>query len=165
MKKYKLNPNAQKWVDALRSGQYKQTRRRLYDMCQDAYCCLGVACEVARQWGSSDNLELTRDGESYVVEGSSLTCDKALPHEVAVWLGLRSNFGLLSSKMPIPDELLAQLSAQLPATDAVFADSLTCINDSRAWSFDQIADLLETYPELFFRLDTLIPIVDDTVPA
>ncbi len=33
-----------KWVDALRSGKYKQTRSAL--RYGDAYCCLGVACDV-----------------------------------------------------------------------------------------------------------------------
>lgn len=32
----------QKWVNALRSGEYKQTRLTLQD--DKGYCCLGVAC-------------------------------------------------------------------------------------------------------------------------
>jgi hypothetical protein len=34
-----------RWIEALRSGRYKQGRGRLRD--GDAYCCLGVACEVS----------------------------------------------------------------------------------------------------------------------
>ena len=37
--------NIQKWVDALRSGDYKQGNGCLRDH-NDNYCCLGVACEV-----------------------------------------------------------------------------------------------------------------------
>ena len=33
-----------KWVEALRSGEYKQTQNKLHD--KDGYCCLGVLCEV-----------------------------------------------------------------------------------------------------------------------
>ena len=33
-----------KWVDALRSGKYQQTRSAL--RLGDTYCCLGVACDV-----------------------------------------------------------------------------------------------------------------------
>ncbi len=33
-----------KWVDALRSGKYKQTKSALRQ--GDYYCCLGVACDV-----------------------------------------------------------------------------------------------------------------------
>lgn len=34
----------QKWVKALRSGKYKQTKRALQD--SSGFCCLGVACKV-----------------------------------------------------------------------------------------------------------------------
>lgn len=34
-----------KWVEALRSGKYKQGRSAL--RIDDTYCCLGVLCEVA----------------------------------------------------------------------------------------------------------------------
>lgn len=34
----------QKWINALYSGEYKQTRNVLQD--EHGYCCLGVACKV-----------------------------------------------------------------------------------------------------------------------
>lgn len=33
------------WVDALRSGKYKQGKTRL-KTCHGEYCCLGVLCEI-----------------------------------------------------------------------------------------------------------------------
>jgi hypothetical protein len=41
-----LNENAKKWVAALRSGEYKQTRGQLVNDEGTGHCCLGVACEV-----------------------------------------------------------------------------------------------------------------------
>jgi hypothetical protein len=50
-----------KWVEALRSGNFKQGKRCLHmsDDDGDKYCCLGVACEVRgfkaaleENWGS-----------------------------------------------------------------------------------------------------------------
>ena len=40
----------EKWVAALRSGKYKQTRGTLKD--KTGYCCLGVLCEAtnSRKW-------------------------------------------------------------------------------------------------------------------
>lgn len=35
---------ASKWVDALKSGNFKQTKDKLKDDC--GYCCLGVACVI-----------------------------------------------------------------------------------------------------------------------
>lgn len=36
-----------KWLEALRSGEYKQGTGFLYEANEDRYCCLGVACRVA----------------------------------------------------------------------------------------------------------------------
>jgi len=41
-----------KWVAALRSGEYKQGFRRLYDYDDNSYCCVGVAhslCGVSQR--------------------------------------------------------------------------------------------------------------------
>lgn len=35
-----------KWIAALRSGEYKQTKGHLHD--ENGYCCLGVLCEVTQ---------------------------------------------------------------------------------------------------------------------
>jgi hypothetical protein len=37
----------QKWVAALRSGEFQQAKECLYDIHTNSYCCLGVACRVA----------------------------------------------------------------------------------------------------------------------
>jgi hypothetical protein len=52
----------QAWMDALRSGEYKQATGMLYDQQKDAYCCLGVLCKIV-------GLEITPDGKN-VATGS-----------------------------------------------------------------------------------------------
>jgi hypothetical protein len=43
-----MNPQIkQKWVSALRSGEYQQTQRRLHD--ENGFCCLGVLCDLYRK--------------------------------------------------------------------------------------------------------------------
>ena len=44
-----------KWLEALRSGRYKQGRRRLRN-CKDEFCCLGVLCDISGQgqWRQGD---------------------------------------------------------------------------------------------------------------
>ena len=44
VKKYHHNDNLKTWVEALRSGDYKQGRQSLRQW--DNYCCLGVACDL-----------------------------------------------------------------------------------------------------------------------
>jgi hypothetical protein len=77
-----MNRNAEKWVAALESGEFAQTQSQLYDPDTDAYCCLGVACEVARREGAIEWYEGTLGG---------------LPDVVRVWLGLNGNLGSYQS--------------------------------------------------------------------
>lgn len=44
-KKFKLGPLQRKWLNALRSGKFKQTKKRLRT--DAGFCCLGVACEIS----------------------------------------------------------------------------------------------------------------------
>lgn len=57
---------ADKWVAALRSGQYKQGRK--YLRCGNQYCCLGVLCEVV---GVIPTKEIVTDlpGTEFVYDG------------------------------------------------------------------------------------------------
>jgi hypothetical protein len=44
-----------KWVEALRSGEFKQAQSELHDTRNDSYCCLGVLCKVVgAEWTSFD---------------------------------------------------------------------------------------------------------------
>ena len=66
------------WVQALRSDDYVQATGKLRD--RDAFCCLGVACEISGlgEW-DEDNV--------YLGVGASL------PPAVRDWLGLREAEG------------------------------------------------------------------------
>lgn len=44
-----------KWLTALRSGRYKQTRKRLYQPVTDGYCCLGVLAEELEPGSTKDD--------------------------------------------------------------------------------------------------------------
>lgn len=35
-----------KWLEALRSGKFKQGNSMLYDEQSNSYCCLGVSCKI-----------------------------------------------------------------------------------------------------------------------
>lgn len=73
------------WVDALRSGEYKQGKGRLKD--EDKFCCLGVLCDLhaktveCRTW---DNNEY--NGKEYLP-----------PSEVLEWAQLDDRLPILKS--------------------------------------------------------------------
>ena len=72
-----MNENAKKWVEALRSGRYKQTSMFLRRKKISGFCCLGVACEISGlgQWDD---------------DGAYLGDVSTLPTEVCNWLGVKS---------------------------------------------------------------------------
>lgn len=87
--------NMQKWVDALRSGEFKQGKGHL--RVNDTYCCLGVACELAlrdgvelpveihaAQCNHAVDLKEKHSGGMYEYDGGS----SVLPKQVSDWLGI-----------------------------------------------------------------------------
>ena len=72
-----------KWVKALRSGRYKQGKRRLKQ--DDRYCCLGVLCNISKvsKWNKSGSYGRKGDREQ-----------SALPECVAEWAGMKTQWGI-----------------------------------------------------------------------
>lgn len=109
--------NVRKWVDALRSGKYKQGLGALQIL--DNYCCLGVACSVAEK--NNCKFPKTVINNQYIFG----TEEKIgiLPHEVRNWLELdNSSPEIVYNTRKVP---------------------LVCLNDVEKLSFNEIADLIE----------------------
>jgi hypothetical protein len=69
-----------KWIKALRSGNYKQTRGTLKN--DEGFCCLGVLCDIHPKvtWGE-------RDAANFEFEVS----ESELPREFRLHLGIPKN--------------------------------------------------------------------------
>jgi hypothetical protein len=52
----------EKWVKALKSGKYKQTKGQLKN--RDSYCCLGVYCKITNKRISMDGMGLIVNNEN-----------------------------------------------------------------------------------------------------
>lgn len=74
-----MNAAAKKWVKALRSGKYQQTRHTLKD--QDGYCCLGVGADLYRKAKKINCLKEFTKHESM------------LSPRIKEWLGLQTDHG------------------------------------------------------------------------
>ena len=118
---------AMKWVGFLRSGDFQQTYGRLrrdepYKAILSwgdepaGHCCMGVLCELAAAEG--------------IIE-SFLSSDIYLPEEVWTWAGTDGNNPVLSFSVEDPG---IGLTGELQLTE---------LNDSKEWSFERIADLIE----------------------
>lgn len=120
--------NIRRWIEDLRTTDAPQVKGRLSNGV--GYCCLGRACEVARQDGIVTVTE-TGDGMFYV--STSDPGDRStgtLPGAVAEWLGI--------------DEY-DQADPDLAESDDDTEDMITATlaNDHLKWSFERIADALE----------------------
>jgi len=71
----------QRWIDALRSGEYPQTMGKLRD--EGGYCCLGVLCELAVEDGII--APPTQAAQGWWTYGSQVDL---LPSGVMDWAGL-----------------------------------------------------------------------------
>jgi hypothetical protein len=124
----------QKWVDALRSGEYQQATGRLRS--NDGFCCLGVLCDLYAQepfnkgWvfkGEYDENPLPQD--YWYFDGES----ELLPSSVRQWAGLYSS----SPTIKVEDEDENGDEDQFWINVAIAE-----LNDNGS-TFKQIADLIE----------------------
>ena len=135
--KNELNPNAQAWVAALRSGNYSQTkgplRRTKNDV--DSYCCFGVACilysnSVGGEW-ATDRARPPWDDQIGFTDDDGTFKEFDLSASVMDWLGLATPNG---SYCDAEGHLL----------------DLVEINDQYGHTFKQIAAVIESQPEGLF---------------
>jgi len=115
------------WVQALESGEFEQGTAALRQ--DDKFCCLGVACELARRNGAE--MSVTSQGVSTMKNGCKTTyiswqygnSKSHLPEEVQNWLGIRAQNPMVSRPAPFKRDL----------------EHLTTCNDSLGMSFLDIA--------------------------
>jgi len=135
-----MNPEVKKkWVNALRSGNYKQGKGRLVSPCKNEdgryeYCCLGVLCDLYSHehpkatWYEDAfyPLGIVEDKGGYL--DKNYCVDEELPQEVIEW-----------AQVEVEDPVLYD--------DDVGDCLITCIevNDNQGKDFNQIADLIDRY--------------------
>ena len=118
--------NRAKWVEALRSGNYRQGRFALRPS-NSEFCCLGVACDISKQghWETSSNAN-----RGYVIPPDYSAYNRgSLPTEVMKWLGLDSEMGIFTEAIKTKDNH--------------HCASLTDFNDTQGATFNDIADVIE----------------------
>lgn len=111
-----MNPEIkQKWLEALRSGDYEQGKSYLHRIDEegvDRYCCLGVLCNVlgVERELVGPNEEMSRQAH-YTYDG---------------------RFGLPSANVEVDTGIDSSVCLQLAK-----------LNDEQSASFDEIADYIE----------------------
>ena len=109
-----MNPQIkQKWVSALRSGDYQKTQ--CYLRTDDGFCCLGVLCDL---YGKENNVEwnLVNNGHNYEFQDR----ESYLPSSVKKWAGVEDSNPFVNDG----------------------ESTLVSLNDTGC-TFEQIADVIE----------------------
>jgi hypothetical protein len=120
-----VNPDIKRrWIEALRSGEYRQTQEVLVEpdpILGDAFCCLGVLCEIAVKDGV-----IVRQAESYLDPANPMDqSDATLPMAVLRW-----------AELPIDGHTANEVVV-------MHERYLTTFNDNFRYDFNQIADVIE----------------------
>ena len=79
-----IKERAKELAEALESGKYQQTQKRLHD--KDGFCCLGVACDIS---GLAPWVAFPDDPAVYTYRGKIGT----LPPDVMTYFGFKSPAG------------------------------------------------------------------------
>ena len=130
------NELLQIWVDALRSGQFKQGTGTLRNS-DDEYCCLGVLCQLSElgTWKARDTGSL-----EYIINNQQNTSTSYLPKEVATLLNLPEEFIYAYADSAVDIQLPSELLTLKDAGRDF--EKLSDLNDTGI-TFPIIASLIE----------------------
>lgn len=151
-----LGPRQQAWVDALLSGKLKQTQGFLSDNEHQAFCCLGVACELAIKEVKNDGIlsvdpldgeahpryysyEKAESGTKYLSDHSNTN----LPE------GFVEYYKLYSSDGEFYGEDGERVYFRLQGNDRI--SCLIHLNDTLEWNFTQIGNFIRNHAEVIFK--------------
>ena len=121
-----------KWVEALRSGEYKQTTKYLYCEDKDAYCALGVGCMIA---GVKD--------PSFLDGWSS-------PKQVIDFVEMTD--GVYLDPEYLEDLIVVKYEEFFDSIDTDFENRINELNEDEGASFDEIAQFIEDYAKHMLKL-------------
>lgn len=137
--------NMRTWIQALESGNYTQGHQ--YLLADGKYCCLGVACEVAKLNGldvktQKPNLNSLEDVSAVVSFNEDFY---GLPQVVSLWLGVcNSTLCVYNPASPEEHEIKRVIKACEcdPESSDPCIISVDVLNDVYGYTFEQIADAL-----------------------
>jgi hypothetical protein len=134
-----MNPQIkQKWVSALRSGDYQQGRN--YLRTDNGFCCLGVLCDL---YIKENNVEwnLANNGQNYEFQNK----ESHLPSSVIEWnlANNGQNYKFQNKESHLPSSVIEWAGVEDHNPDINNGtETLAGLNDKGS-TFEQIANLIE----------------------
>jgi hypothetical protein len=123
--------NVTKWLKALRSGEYRQTKEVLKS--DEGFCCLGVLCDVVDRKGWEDH-DLVEASYFYIFDEDDRD-ESLIPQRIfSSWTGITG---------AVPDPRTETAEADEKFHDDFLGSMLAGLNDESDWTFEEIADFVE----------------------
>lgn len=144
-----FRPLQRAWLDALRSGRFAQGVGKLQT--DKTFCCLGVACIVGVEYA---HLPVTRVGLQNRLHGGDLATQPRIfeAYRFRLREGGRVPLEKLEAFPGLTQEQREWLESRKRADRNEI--SLVDLNDSTHFSFPEIADIIEAFPEYIFYTPT-----------
>jgi hypothetical protein len=135
-----------KWLTALESGEYAQATDQLKS--GDAYCCLGVACQLLDPdgWEFDDFYLYDDHGKDLEGGGDGKADDNEMPYRVVEAFGFHATDG--SFKGHVSAQAANDHFELIEGYDG--ATTLIGLNDDAQATFPQIAAFVRAHPEVVF---------------
>jgi hypothetical protein len=107
-----------KWIQALRSGEFRQAEGMLHNSANDSYCCLGVLCKVmGAEFGQVGEIYGPNYDHVPHIDGKLLSSgyDEELDSEVAQQVGIPDQSELVmrndgNTKLGVPQHSFAEIA-------------------------------------------------------
>lgn len=138
---------AERWIAALRSGQYRQTANRLCRFYIDdehkeqcSYCAMGLLAELYQQETGELNTIPNKDQPgtiSFKDETKNKWSAIFIPTEVVQWAGLKNSAGSFGPSYSVWVDIEDEDGSRVLCT------SVVALNDDARLPFADIADIIE----------------------
>ena len=144
-----LNTHVKHWIEALRSGNYKQAQSALRR--DDTYCCLGVACDLSVN--EEIDWQYNQDRNEYRFMDAAILLPGVITDKLNLH-GVGGQFDITDEWYDsLPDHIAKYIGKML--LNPVNCDypkecSLDALNDAEV-PFAIIADIIESEPPGMFR--------------
>jgi len=145
-----MQPDVKKlWVEALRSGEYKQARGHLKlvdDQSNEQFCVLGILCDLHRKHVTSIEWDYytypyLEDDSTWKVKSTGIyfSSDCSLPLAVQEWAGLKDSIPCVSPSLNALKIVYQDTMVRLRLGEKV---SLAALNDDGV-NFEDLANVIE----------------------
>lgn len=138
-----------KWLEALRSGKYKQTQKYLKVKKEDntcSYCCLGVLCELAGATAIEIEPTQFRQLPFFSYQYQDTWSNGVLPAKLSEELGFHptGQVSVTPDNEFFSTELGRKVKKQVSFENDNYTLELTWLNDN-GFTFEEIAQIIERF--------------------